>query len=237
MAIGVTLGVNTGSTSNVTSYASGSFTPAANDGLIAFVVAGATVAAGSMTDSQQSKSWTKIIQTLFQSDGSSLYVFLGPVLFSNSSMTVTFDCTGDAANGAYIYVARLTGFDTTPPGIRQAKGTSGTAGGTPAVTMDFAFNTNNCGLAIAGNGANPAALTPPTNWTETNGIDAGYGTPATGAQFCNRVSGETGSTITYGATSGTDWGLAVIEVYASGQGPIVLDNIGQSGFFGVSGTV
>lgn len=47
----VTHAVTTASTLNVTSYASGAFTPVAGDQLVVFVVASGTVAAGTMTDS------------------------------------------------------------------------------------------------------------------------------------------------------------------------------------------
>src|SRR5262245_15344789 len=231
MAITVTSGVSTTSTSNTTSYPSASFTPAANDLLVAFVVSSGTVAAGTMTDSQ-SLGFTKVASVAYNAAADSVYCFIANKLAAASSMTVTFDCTGDAATGASIYVARLTG--TEGSYYAQANTGSGAASTTPAVTMARAFNTNNGGLGCVGNGANPAALTPPTSWTETNGVDTGYATPATGQECPNRVSGETGSTITWGGTSGTAWGAIVVEIYASGNAPVLADPIGAAGMFGLN---
>lgn len=229
MAITVTSGVSTTSTSNTTSYASGSFTPTANDFLIAFIVAGASSGAtGTMTDSQ-SLGFTSIARVVYNTSDV-VQCFAANKLAANSAMTVTFDCTGDAANGCAIYVARLSGAE----GVyyRQTSTGSGAAGTTPSVVMPNAFNTNNCGIACVGNGANPAALTQPASWTETNGVDTGYNTPATGQECPNRTSGESLTTISWAATSGTAWGAIVLEVYASGQGISSPDPFGSNGFFG-----
>lgn len=229
MAIGVTSGVSTTSTSNTTSYASASFTPAANDLLIVFIVAGASSGAvGTLTDSQ-GIGFTSIARQIFNTSDV-VQCFIANKLATNSAMTVTFDCTGDAANGCAIYVARITGAE----GVyyRQVNTASGAAATTPAVAMNTAFLTGNGGLACCGNGANPAALTPPGSWTETNGVDTGYNTPATGQECPNRTSGETGSTITWGASSGTAWGAIVLELFVAGTGPVPQENMMMSGFFG-----
>lgn len=232
MAIVVTLGVSTTSTVNTTTYASAAFTPAAGDGLIAFVYAGATVDPGSMTDTQ-SLGWERIASV--NNAGDTLYCFRALNPAAASSMTVTFNCTGDGADGCCIYVARITGHDGGVPYVRQVATATGALSTTPAVPMSLAFNTNNGGLGAVGNSANPAAITPPTSWTETNGADTGYSTPTTGMEACNRVSGETGSTITWGAASASAWGAIAVELYAAGQGIIPLDDVGASGFFGQEG--
>jgi hypothetical protein len=235
MAIAVTSGVSTTSTSNTNSYASASFTPAANDLLVVFIVAdGTTTAAATMTDSQ-GLGFVKISDVAFNAGADHVYCFIAQKLAANSAMTVTFDCTGDNATGANIYVARVSGGE----GIywRQVSSGSGAAGATPAVAMADAFITSNGGIACVGNGANPAALTPPASWTETNGVDTGHATPPTGQECPNRTSGETGSTITWGGTSGTAWGAIVIELYVAGNGIIAPDPFGMNGFFGGSSSV
>lgn len=214
MANTVTLGVTTVSGANTNSYASGAFTPAANDFLVAFVVAsGTTTVAATMTDSQ-SLGFSLIADVAFNAGADHVYCFVANKRAANSSMTVTFDCTGDNATGASIYVARCAGTEII---FKQTGTNSGAASTTPAVTMPMAFGTNSLGLGCVGNGVTPAALTEPGSWTETNGVDTGHTPPATGQECVNRVSGETGTTITWGATSGTAWGAIVAEIFTSGE--------------------
>src|SRR5690349_3395414 len=125
MAITVTSGVSTTSSSNTTSYASASFTPAANELLVVFIVAGASSnAVGTLTDSQ-SLGFTSIGRIVFNSVDV-VQCFIANTLAANSAMTVTFDCTGDAANGCAIYVARIAGAERVY--YRQIATSSGAAG-------------------------------------------------------------------------------------------------------------
>lgn len=222
MAITVTgPAISTASSSNTTSYASASFIPNAGDWLVVFVVATGTLVAGTMTDSL-GLGFTLIKWETYNtvaSPADSIYCFVANKLASHTSMTVTFDCTGDAASGCSIYVARISGMEGAPGYWKQIKSAKGNGPGTPAVTMDTAFNTNNCGIACVGNGANPTSLTAPTGWTTTNGVDTGYNTPTTGQESVNITSGETGTTITWGSSSSTNWGAIVLEIYVAGQGP------------------
>jgi len=235
MAIAVASGVSTTSTANTNSYASASFTPAANDLLIVFVVAdGTDTVAATLADSQ-GLGFTLMARTTYNSAADSVYCFVANKLAANSAMTVTFDCTGNNATGANIYVGRVSGAEGVY--IRQISTGSGAGGTAPAVVMPNAFITTNGGLGCVGNGANPAACTAPASWTETNGVDTGHATPPTGQECVNRLSGETGSTITWAATSGTAWGAIVVEVYVAGNGIVSPDPFGMNGFFGGSSSV
>ncbi|MGH6691766.1 MAG: hypothetical protein ACREF4_13930 [Gammaproteobacteria bacterium] len=206
--------ISTASTTNATSYASGSFTPAAGDLLVAFVIAGATAAAGTMTDSQ-ALGFTKVDHAVFRTSLDRIYCFVSDAAAAASAMTVTFDCTGDAANGAVVMVASITGMSLFgASAVRQsAKQENGAAGGTPAPAFAAAALTGNPTLGANGNAANPAARTPPTNWTEQ--ADTGYSTPTTGAEYVTRDSGFTGTTITWGNTSATAFGAFIVELDSS----------------------
>lgn len=81
----VTHRVSTASTSNATSYTSGSFTPASGDLLVAFVVATGTVAAGSMTDSQ-GLGWDEIDTALKASSTDTIYLFVSRATAAASSI-------------------------------------------------------------------------------------------------------------------------------------------------------
>lgn len=219
-AAAVTHAVATASTTDATSYASGAFTPVAGDLLVAFVVANATVAAGSMTDSQ-ALGFTKITSAVYD-DGSgttaTIYLFVSNATAAASSMTVTFDCTGDAATGAVIEVARVSGMSRTGSSAskQSAVTSSGSSGNTPAATFAVAALTGNPTLGVVGNLTNPATLTPPTSWTEQN--DTGFATPTTGAEYVSRDSGFTGTAITWGNNSGSNYGVVIVEMDTSAAG-------------------
>lgn len=208
--------VATASTSNVTSYASGSFTPAAGDLLVAFVFATGTAATGTMTDSQ-SLGFTKY--NSWPVSSSTIYVFVANALAAASSMTVTFDCTGDAATGAIIFVTRVSGMSKlATAAVVQAGTNSGTSGVTPSATFSAAADTTNPTIAYITNLSNPAGMTAPTNWAEQ--ADTGYATPTTGAEYGTRDSGFTGTVITWGGNSATAWGTVTIELNAHSLPPM-----------------
>lgn len=212
----VTHRVATASTANATSYASGSFTPAAGDLLVAFVVASGTVATGTMTDSQ-SLGFTKVTSALKASSADTVYAFVSNNTAAASSMTVTFDCTGDSATGAIIFVASVSGILKTGTSaiLQSAVQENQAAGGTPAIAFTNAARVGNPTLGCVGNASNPAAVAPPTNWTEDAAGDTGYNTPPTGGEYAFRNSGFTGTTITWGGTSATAFGGIILEIDAS----------------------
>jgi hypothetical protein len=208
-------GAATVSTSQAESYASSSFTPAAGDLLVVFVSASATTATGSLTDSQ-GLGWTKTTNASFSGAPDRLYVFVANTLAAASSMTVTFDCTGDQATGANIAIARVSGMTRTGTSgaIKQKRQVSGqSASTTPEAIFAASCQTGNPTLGVVGNRANPAGLTAPTNWTEQ--VDTGYNTPSSGLEYVSQNSGFTGTTITWGSTSSTVYGVQIIELDTS----------------------
>lgn len=207
----VTHAAASASTSNASSYTSALFTPQANDLLVVFVVASGTVATGSMTDSQ-GLGFTKITSALKNSSVDTVYCFVANALAANSSMSVTFDCTGDAATGAIIFVARISGMSNTgSSAVRQtANRQNGAANSTPFPVFAAPALNDNPTLGVVGNSSNPAGMTPPTDWTEQN--DTGYSTPTTGGEYVSRDSGFTGTTITWGSVSATNHGAITIEI-------------------------
>jgi len=209
--------ISTASTSNATSYASGSFTPAAGDLLIATVTASGTIAAGTMTDTQ-ALGFTRVATALKNTSADTIYVFVALHFAAASSMTVTFNCTGDSATGAVIQIVRVSGMSRRGIGaIRQfAVQANQAAGGTPAPAFTAAALTGNPTIGVVGNSTSPATLTAPTGWTELD--DTGYATPTTGAEYVTRNSGFTGTTITWGSTSASAFGDIILELDASAIG-------------------
>lgn len=199
----------TADTSNVTSYPSGSFTPALNELLVVFVIAAATVAAGSMTDSQ-SLGFTKITSGVFNTGADTMYLFIANNLAAASAMTVTFDCTGDAATGAIILVAGVSGMSRkgSAAAKQSAKQENQAGGNTPSVVFGSLPTTGNPILVALANGANPATVTPPSGYTEQ--ADTGFATPNRGGEYASldSFSGVSG-TVTWGSTYGTGQGAAL----------------------------
>jgi hypothetical protein len=208
-------GIATTSGANASTYTSGAFTPAANDLLVVFVTAKATTDVATLSDSQGG-TYSLIASGVKASGGDTFYVFVADQLASAVSMTVTFDCTGDAATSAVISVARVSGMTKTgATAARQtAKVENQTSGGTPAVTFASSVLTGNPTLALVANNGNPAGVTEPTGWTE----QADTGIETNGAEYASRDSGFTGTTITWGSTSGSAFGALAIELDASASG-------------------
>lgn len=204
----------TASTSNASTYASSAFTPALNELLVVFVIASGTVATPTMTDSQ-GLGFALVESTTKNGGVDSIYCFIATSLAAASSMTVTFNCTGDAATGAIILVAGVSGMSRVgQDALRQTAVTANHASGSaPAATFASAVLTGNPTIGCVGNGTSPANLTPPASWTEL--ADTGYSTPTTGGEYASRDSGFTGTTITWGSNSASAFGVLCIELDTS----------------------
>lgn len=210
----VTFKVNTASTTNASSYASGSFTPVASDLLVVFVHASGTV-----TDAQMLSStgilFTQVAAFLDATSVNRVYCYVAGSLATAVAQTVTWSYTGTAASGAVIQVYAVAGMTRLGTfAVRQSAGQSNQAAlGTPAPTFGVAVLTGNPALGAIGNSTNPATLTPPTSWTE--GADSGYATPTTGLESVFISSGFTGTTVTWGSTSTTAFGSLIVELDTS----------------------
>jgi hypothetical protein len=209
----VTHRVTTPSTSNASSYASGSFTPAVDDLLVVVVTASGTVASGSLSSSA-GITFTKVLTALKNASADTLYLFVANSrVASATSQTVTFDCTGDSATGAIVTVASVSGLAKVGSSVvlKSGKQDNGAAAATPTVALGSAALTGNALIGFVGNGSSPATLTPPSSWAEL--FDStGYSTPTTGHEVASINSGFTGSTVTWGSTSGTAFAAIVAEL-------------------------
>ena len=104
-----------------------------------------------------------------------------------------------------------------PAAIRQfTKQDNQAGGGTPAPAFGVSCLTGNLTLVACANAANPAALTPNASWSEK--LDSGHGTPTTGIEISSRDSGFTGTTVTFGGTSGSAFCTIAVELDASAAG-------------------
>jgi len=218
---------------------SSSFTPTAGSLLLVLVTsANSDDLTGVTLTSSESLTFTILPQiTQFHSGNwSAVYGFVSDDFASAVSQTVTFDQTTDPADGTVISVYEITGlFRTGLSAIRQAKNTTdgSNSGTTPAITFDNTCLIQNPTIAMVGNRSNPAGLTPPTGWTED--ADVGETTPDFGAEVVSRQTGFTGTTITWGATSASNWGVLAVEINTAAIGPTITD-VANSGETPGSGT-
>lgn len=217
MAIGVTEAVaEVASTANATSYAMGAFTPAADSTLVVMVAGIATVAAAP-TMTGGSLTWTLEVADLAVGGSvDSQYMFWANTGASPGSTTITFDCTGDAATGCFMTCHQFTGSDVNAASpIRQTvvSNSGGVAVADPSATFASALLTGNGYCAMSVCARNPFVAAPPSGWTED--ADTGIATPDRGMTSAFRAGGETGTVITFTATS-VVWAMMAAEVKEAG---------------------
>ena len=207
---------DTGNTPN----ASGSFVPTIGDLLVVFVTKEASVHTSIVSadlTSSVSMTFSLIRAQTFRSSADALVVFVSNQLVSNvSSQTVQIESGSDSGLGSIISVYGVSGMRRTNTGaVRQQGGQSNqTAGTTPAPAFAGAALTGNCCIGAVANATNPAGLTNPGSWSESQ--DTGYTTGAiTGLETAFRNSGETGTTITWGSTSASAFASIILELDAS----------------------
>lgn len=205
----VTHRVVTPSTSNVTSYASGSFTPSVNDLLIVMVYATATIAAGSLTGST-GPTFTKI-RSNADALGATLYLFVANSLITSATaQTVTFDCTGDAATGAIINVASVSGMSKTgTSAILQSTSATHVTSSVPTSTFTSTTNTNNAIITVYGcldPVATPASAGVPSTFTSGTVTNTTIGSPFARSEYAYKNSGSTITAVTW--SSNTSAGLS-----------------------------
>ena len=202
----------------MSSYASGSFTPAANDLLLVLVTATATVTnPGTCTSSIADITFSPVVRSVWSSSANTVVSFVSNQFVPATSQTVTYDCTGDAATGAIVVVLRVAGMTRTgTAAIRQsAVQTNGAAAATPAPAFSGAALTGNACVGFYGSGTSSTTKnSAPASWTEVYDL-TGFASPTTGTHVISRNSGFTGTTVTWGGASATVFGAQIIELDTS----------------------
>lgn len=208
-----TFAISLASTSNLSSYTTASFTPAAGDLLVVFVTATGTVATGTVTGTDVA-TFTKAGQRVMTASADTAYCFIGNAFATATSQTVTFDCTGDAATGCIIQVYLVSGMSRlgNQAAVRQLAGQSNQTLGAPSPSFAASADTSNPTLGLCAKKENTGIIEP-TGWTE--GDDVGYTTPATRGEVCHRDSGFTGTNITWGSVISVNFCDIIIELDTS----------------------
>lgn len=218
MAIVSTYRASVYSTTAATSYATtGTYTPAANSLLVAFVVTclGATPLDPS-TFTGHGVTWTQLTlsaRTLSTTHAVSVWVALAGASPSSAAATAGYGAVSQT--GGAVIEFEVTGADvsgTAAAAIVQNPTATAATGTTGTVTLSAAGGTDNRPLSFWLHLANEAT-TPRANWTETAGADGNFSLPSTGAegQFRNDAF-ETTATATW--TTSINWRGVAVEVKA-----------------------
>jgi hypothetical protein len=202
-------------------------TPAVGD-LIVIIAGTSGLAGGTISCSDNQAVAGTYAQVAADFDGFSttgvLTAWVRNKLIAAASSTV-FTAVQTGSSGGGLVVLRISGISIVGLGaIRGAGGQStGTAGTTPAPVLlgrvgtvfsgTQAALTTNVVITAVGNGATAASLTVPAGFAED--FDNGYSTPSTGLGVGHDDAGVTASTITWGATSATQFASIALEVDAS----------------------
>lgn len=204
-------------TSNASSYVSGSFTPAANDLIVVMTLTGNLGNPTSLTctDSLGLLTFTEVGRATCAGSVDGLIVFVADQLATAAARTVTIAHTAQSANGNITHVARVAGMTLTgTAAVRQfAKQDNFAAGATPATTFAGVALTGNTILTQGANVTNPWATAVPASFTQ--GQFSGYATTAHGSGWAFRDSGHTSTTVTWGGTSATAGGTVSVELDTS----------------------
>lgn len=214
----VTAGVSATSTTNNAALTSGSFTPSANDLLVAFAIVSGQAAGGTFSDSQ-SLGWTQVNSAVKNSSADTLVCAVANALAANSGMTVTFTPAGSpTSTGVAISVLRVSGMvNTGAAAIRQSKVQNNTIAGSPSnpdLTFDAVCLNGNPILIAVANGSNPTGLSPPAAVPpSTLRHDIGFATPDTGLITASTNSGYGGGDrVLWSNASPTDYAMLNVEL-------------------------
>lgn len=191
---------------DLSTYASGSFTPTAGDLLVvAFSGSGVTGVSGSatVTASANGLTFTRIrTATRASVDDAHLFVANQLVPASPVAMTVSI-APGAAATGCIGWVHGIAGLTRTgTAAVRGSAGGPNAAAVAPTSSLPAAALSANLVTTYMWNATNPAGMTPPTSFTEPV-TDVGYATPVRGGSYAIRASGHTAAAVTWGSTSAT----------------------------------
>ena len=210
----------TGSTSNASSYVSGSFSPTQDDLLVVCVVATGTLDdTATLVESAGGGTYSLIDALAWNGTSSRLYLFVADQLVGASPPSRTFTLTlpTDAATGCSISVERVVGVtEVGAAAVVQAKSLKGSTGTTPELTLDAAIDTGNPVLLACAVNVVPSGLTEPSGFTEI--ADPTFSNPTTSLEISKADSGVTASTITWGTSSPGSWGAMCVEFSVSGGG-------------------
>lgn len=205
-----------GGGSGGTGNRSATIVPAVNDLFVVFCNVSVNTNTAPTCSDNNGGTYTLVASGLYSASANAFSVFVRNQRVPNTTSTVVTVATGSNTSGSVVIVA-LSGMTRVgASAIRQSAKQENQAGSTtPAPAFPASALTANVTLGAVANLTNPATLTTPTSWTERQ--DVGQASPNEGLEVVSRDSGFTGTTITWGSTSASAFGSAIVEVDGSVQ--------------------
>lgn len=173
-----------------------------------------TVGSLTVTD-DRSGTYTKILSgTHGATNQHTFEIFARNSLVAAANLHTFTQTRAGTTTGGGIYVQRWTGFTAVGASCCRQTNTNRTVtagGGTPTATMATAILTGNATVGVVMSAT--ATQTEPTGWTEQND-NTTYNSPTICIQVVSRDSGSTDTSVAWGATSATDFGVGFVELQA-----------------------
>jgi hypothetical protein len=189
-------------------------TPAVGDLFVVFVAAvnpSITLGLNFSVSDDRGGTYTKVLDP--PSSGSPrLMAFVRNSLLNTTSLaTVTCTDANDEVQEVAGTVVAIAGMYYTGSSAVRSSGVQGAGSGTPAPALNQSALTGNITLGAVQDLSDPAAITPPTGWTER--VDHGWTDGSSiGLEVATRDSGFTGTTITWGSAAGSAFNAIVLEL-------------------------
>ena len=203
--------VMTSSTSNLSSFASASFTPTANALVLVTVANTKASAADTPTLTGNGLTYVQVASTTWDASTAKRITLFRAMGSSPSAGAVTADFAGAGQTGCHICAVQFTGVDTSGTNGSGAIVQSGTnSGGTASVTVTLSALTGsaNAVYMASANRTVPFTGTPEAGWTENN--DTSHASPNHGFSDIYRI-GTTDNTPSTSIAS-DNWGAVAVEI-------------------------
>ena len=187
-----------------------------SDLLVVVCATSGVTTAPTVTDDNSSGTYANITGALNNTSVDKMWLFVRTALVPATLSTIITMTSGGADTGGGLVVYRLTGMSRTgASAVRQSAIQQNIAAATPAPVFGSAALTGNSCIGAVLNLTNPATMTPTASpvWTEKH--DLGYITPTTGLETQTIDSGFTGTTVTWGSASATQFGSLIAEMDSS----------------------
>ena len=204
--------VMTGSTSNVASYASGSFTPTSNALVLVTVANTKASAADTPTLTGNGLTYVQIASTTWDASTAKRITIFRGMGASPTAGAVTADFAGASQTGCNICAVQFTGADTggTNGSAAIVQSATNSANGTTSVNVTLAALTGSTnGVYMAGgNRSVPFGGTPDSGWTENQ--DTSHASPNHGFSdiYSTATTDNTPSTV----IASDNWGAVAVEI-------------------------
>lgn len=159
--------------------------------------------------------WDLICSTRFRAGADTIYFFMGTFRAEPTLIAFNVSVSPTVATGCGLDQISVAGMDRLGrAAVRQfAVLPQQAAAGVPAITFDKACLTGNPTITIIACSSNPPNVSAPVGWTLRR--NTGYSPPTVGYEYASRDSGFTGTTITWGGTCATEFGIIGVELDTS----------------------